>query len=149
MQIQSGRTVPLRVFLLAIYSHLYSFALRFLFIQTHTTSFSTVQLLYTEAERRKIYRKPVPTSLWFKKSLQILKSENYTQKPQWNWNWIVVNSAFGLAGLYGCEFWSRIHECTILLRFLGIILLPNTQSMAQSGTHIAILCNFWDGTFAA
>jgi hypothetical protein len=30
----------LRVFLLAIHSHLFSFALRFLLIQTHTTSYS-------------------------------------------------------------------------------------------------------------
>jgi hypothetical protein len=29
-----------KVFLLAIHSHLYSFALRFLFLQTHATSYS-------------------------------------------------------------------------------------------------------------
>jgi hypothetical protein len=32
------KTEVLRVFLRAIHSHLYSFALRFLFLQTHTTS---------------------------------------------------------------------------------------------------------------
>jgi hypothetical protein len=44
------RTKVLKVFLLAIHSHLYSFALRFLFLQTHATSYSfysSVQLLYT------------------------------------------------------------------------------------------------------
>ncbi len=34
------QTKVLRVFLLAIHSHLYSFALRFLFLQTHATSYS-------------------------------------------------------------------------------------------------------------
>jgi hypothetical protein len=43
------QTKVLRVFLLAIHSHLYSFALRFLFLQTHAT---------------------IPSSLWFKKSIQ-------------------------------------------------------------------------------
>ncbi len=39
-----GRKV-LRVFLLAILSHLYSFALRFLIIQTHATSYSFYSVL--------------------------------------------------------------------------------------------------------
>jgi hypothetical protein len=34
------QTKVLRVFLLAIKIHLYSFALRFLFLQTHATSYS-------------------------------------------------------------------------------------------------------------
>jgi hypothetical protein len=34
------QTKVLRVFILAIHSHLYSFALRFIFLQTHTTSYS-------------------------------------------------------------------------------------------------------------
>jgi hypothetical protein len=46
------QTKVFRVFLLAIQSHLYSFALRFLFLQTHATSyrFFTV-LLYTVKEK--------------------------------------------------------------------------------------------------
>jgi hypothetical protein len=51
------QTKGLRVFLLAIHSHLYSFALRFLFLQTfyassyiflqtHTTSYIFPQLIY-------------------------------------------------------------------------------------------------------
>jgi hypothetical protein len=43
------RTKVLRVFLLAIHSHLYSFALRCLFIQTHATSYcfySSVTVLH-------------------------------------------------------------------------------------------------------
>jgi hypothetical protein len=43
------QTKVLRVFLLAIHSHLHSFALRWLFLRTHTTSYvlriSTAQLL--------------------------------------------------------------------------------------------------------
>jgi hypothetical protein len=34
------QTIVFRVFLLAIHNHLYSFALRFLFLQTHATSYS-------------------------------------------------------------------------------------------------------------
>ncbi len=42
----------LRVFLLAIKSYLYSFALRFLFLQTHATSYSFHSaLLYTVKEK--------------------------------------------------------------------------------------------------
>jgi hypothetical protein len=46
------QTKVLRVFLLAIHSHLYSFAFRFIFLQTHATSyvFLRVYLLYTKKE---------------------------------------------------------------------------------------------------
>ncbi len=50
------QTKVLRVFLLAIHSHLYSFALRYLFLQTHTTSY--VKLMYSvhcKGERRKTW----------------------------------------------------------------------------------------------
>jgi hypothetical protein len=41
-----------RVFLLAVQGHLYSFALRFIFLQTHATSYSFYSvLLYTEKEK--------------------------------------------------------------------------------------------------
>jgi hypothetical protein len=42
------QTKVLRVFLLVILIHLYSFALRFLFLQTHATSYS-----FCKGERRK------------------------------------------------------------------------------------------------
>jgi hypothetical protein len=42
----------LKVFLLAIQSHFYNFALRFLFLQTHATSYSFYSaLLYTVKEK--------------------------------------------------------------------------------------------------
>jgi hypothetical protein len=45
-------TKVLRVFLLAIRSHLFSFAWRFLFLQTHATSYSFCSvLLYTVKEK--------------------------------------------------------------------------------------------------
>jgi hypothetical protein len=49
------QTKVFSVFLLAIHSHLYSFALRFLVLQTHTTSYrfySSVTVHY-KGERRK------------------------------------------------------------------------------------------------
>ncbi len=71
----------LRVFLIAIHSHLYSFALRFLVLQTHATSYSFCRvLLYTvkETGEKKPELKTTPPSLWFKKSIQ--KPQNYAQK---------------------------------------------------------------------
>jgi hypothetical protein len=59
-----------RVFLLAIHRHLYSFALRFLFLQTHATSYSFYSsvTVYTIKEKGgRPDRKPHPPSLWFKK----------------------------------------------------------------------------------
>jgi hypothetical protein len=56
------QTKVLRVFMLAIHIHVYSFALRFLFLQTHTTSNSFFSvLLYTVKEKEGKYnRKPHP-----------------------------------------------------------------------------------------
>ncbi len=89
------QTKVLRVFLLAIHSHLYSFALRFLFLQTHATSYnfysSVTQLLSTVKENgREPDRKPNPLPSWFKKSRN-LKSESpqdYAQKPQRNCTYV-------------------------------------------------------------
>jgi hypothetical protein len=48
------QTKVLRVFLLAIHSHLYSFALRFLFLQTDASSYSFYNaLLYTVKQKGK------------------------------------------------------------------------------------------------
>ncbi len=67
------QTKVLKVFLLAIQSHLYSFALRFLSLKTHATPYSFYSaLLYTicKEERRKNWYKTTPYSLGFKKSMQ-------------------------------------------------------------------------------
>ncbi len=54
----------LRVFLLAIHSHLYSFALRFIFLQTHATSyiFYSSVTVHCKGERRKTWQKTKPPS---------------------------------------------------------------------------------------
>jgi hypothetical protein len=59
------QTKALRVFLLAIQSHFYSFALRFLFLQIHATSYSFYNvLLYTVQEKGgKPDRKPHPIAI--------------------------------------------------------------------------------------
>jgi hypothetical protein len=56
------QTNVLRVFLLAVQSHFHSLALRFLFLQTHATSYSFCsKLLYTIKEKGgKPDRKPHP-----------------------------------------------------------------------------------------
>ncbi len=53
------------------HTHLYSFALRFLFIQTHTTSYSVCK-----GDRRKTDRKPYPIPYGLRNPYKNLKSEN-------------------------------------------------------------------------
>ncbi len=64
-------TKVLRVFLLAIHSHLYSFALRFIFLQTHATSYSFYSsvTVHCKGERKNPDRKPNPLPVWFKTSI--------------------------------------------------------------------------------
>jgi hypothetical protein len=62
-----------------LFSHLYSFALRFLFLQTHAVS--------VKRKRGKIDRKHYPLPYRVRNPYRTLKSENsqdYVQKPQWN-----------------------------------------------------------------
>ncbi len=92
----------LKIFLLAIQSHLYSYASRFLVLQIHATSYSfNSALLYTVKEEggkpdRKLH--PLPYAL--RKPYRNLKSENsqdYAQKPQRNCTF--MKSASGLCKL--------------------------------------------------
>jgi hypothetical protein len=74
-------TKVFRVILLVLHSHLYSFALRFLFLQIHATSYS-----FCKEERRITDRKPYPLPYGLRNPYRNLKSENsqdYAQKPQW------------------------------------------------------------------
>ncbi len=83
------QTKVLRVFFLVIHSHLYSFALRFLFLQTHATS-------YGFRKGEKPYRKPHPLPYGLRNPYKNIKSENSqddAQKPQWNCRF--MNSAWG------------------------------------------------------
>jgi hypothetical protein len=71
------QTKVLKVFLLAIHSHLYSFPLRFLFFKlTQPLTVSTVQLLYTVKEKGgKPDRKPCPLPYGLRNPYRGLKSE--------------------------------------------------------------------------
>ncbi len=103
-----------KVFLFAIHSQLYSFALRFLFLQTYAIRnllgissnlhkllricISTVTLLCIVKEKGgKSYRKPCSFFYVLRKPYRIIKSEDsqdYAQQPQPNC--IFMNSASGL-----------------------------------------------------
>jgi hypothetical protein len=76
------QTKDLRIFLLAIQSHLYSFALRFLFLQTYGTSYSFCSaLLYTVKEKGgKPDRKPHPLPRNSYRNLKSENSQNYAPK---------------------------------------------------------------------
>ncbi len=99
--------------LLAIHSQLYSFALRFLFLQTHATS--TVKLQYTVKEKgRKPDRKPYPLPYGLRnpyRNLKSLNSEDYAQKPQRNcmfMNLASVQYTRGKSNWYGCTLTAKI-----------------------------------------
>jgi hypothetical protein len=74
------QTKVLRVFLHAIHSHLYSFALRFPFLQTQATSnsFYSSVTVHCKGERRKTYGLKVPKCeiliSWILKVFFIMKS---------------------------------------------------------------------------
>jgi hypothetical protein len=58
------QTKVFRVLLLVLHTHLYNFALRFLFLQTHTTSYSfySVSVSTLQEKGEKPDRKPHPLS---------------------------------------------------------------------------------------
>jgi hypothetical protein len=72
------QTKIFRVFLVAIQSHLYSFAFRFLFLQTHATCYSFYSaLLFTIKEKGgEPDRKPHPFLYGLRNPYRNLKSEN-------------------------------------------------------------------------
>jgi hypothetical protein len=65
------QTKVLRVFLLIIHNHLYSFALRFLFLKTHATSSS-----FCKEKEEKPDGKPHPLPYGLRNPFRNLKSEN-------------------------------------------------------------------------
>ncbi len=121
----------LRVFLLAIHSHIYSFALRFLFLQTHATSYSYYSsvTVHCKGERRKTWQKTIPpSSLWFKKSLQkppvFENSQDYAQKPQQK---LSVHE-FGFISQWWCVY--AIMFCTRKIH----------ERMKMTGLSHALMC---------
>ena len=108
-----------RLFLLVIHSHLYSFALRFLFLQTHATSYSFYStLLYTVKEKGgKPDRKPYPLPYSVRNPYRNLKFENsqdYAQKPQQNCTFMnsasCVWSVLALRTLF-CTMYKHYFPC--------------------------------------
>jgi hypothetical protein len=88
----------LRVFLLANHSHLYSFAVRFLLLQTQATfySFYSVSLYTVKDKGGKPDRKPYPLPYGLRNPYRNLKSENsqdYARKPRRSCTF--MNSASG------------------------------------------------------
>ncbi len=99
---------PLWVFLLAIHSHLYSFApwYFYFFKFTQPLKVSIVQLQYTVKEKeRKSDRKPYPPSLWFLKSIK---------KPQvWEFTRFCPESSIKLS-VHEFGFWTtNIRNMTV------------------------------------
>jgi hypothetical protein len=76
------QTKILRVFILAVRRHLYSFDLKFLFLQTHATSYSFLSaLLYTVKEKGgKPDRRPHPLPYGFRNPYRNLKCGETSKK---------------------------------------------------------------------
>jgi hypothetical protein len=78
--VQEIQTKVIRVFILAISSHLYSFGLRFLFLQTHATSYkfySSATVQYTVKEKGgKPDRKTHTPPFGIRNPCRNIKSEN-------------------------------------------------------------------------
>jgi hypothetical protein len=70
------KTKILGVFLFVIHSHLYSFALRFLFLQTHATSYYFYSNVTVKEKGGKPERKPYPLPYVLREPYRHLKSEN-------------------------------------------------------------------------
>jgi hypothetical protein len=112
------QTKILRVLLLAIHSHLYSFTNRIIFLQTHATSY--VKLLYTVKEKGgKLDRKPYPLHYGLRNPNRNLKSEisqDYTQKPRRNctfMNWAFEKESH-IVGFWFCPaLWMCTCVCII------------------------------------
>jgi hypothetical protein len=110
------QTKDLRIFLLAIQSHLYSFALRFLFLQTHVTSYSFCSALlyvYTVKEKGgKPDRKPHP--------FQEIHTETSRLRPEKPKE--IVRHEFGFFLVYttGLTTWRATLKMLKIMRALSI-----------------------------
>ncbi len=85
-------------------SHLYSFALRFLFLKTHATSYSLYSsvTVHCKEVRKKTWQKTIPPSLLFKNPYRNLKSEN-SQVKLGNFTKIVQCTFMNLAIVQFCN----------------------------------------------
>ncbi len=86
----------LTVFHHAVHSHLYSFALRFLFLQTHATSYSYYSSVTVTLKEKggKPDRKPypLPYGLRIHKYFKSENSKDYAKKPQRNCTFMTLTS---------------------------------------------------------
>ncbi len=108
-EIQTKVLIRVSSLLPVIHCHLYIFALRILFLQTHATSYSFYSsvTVHCKGDRRKTWLKtwkPYPLPCDLRNLCRNIKSENfqdYAQQPQRNCTF--MNSASGL--FVGSESW--------------------------------------------
>jgi hypothetical protein len=99
------QTKVLGVFLLAIHSHLDSFALNVLFLQTHATSYSFyTALLYTVKEKGGKSTHPLPYGL--RNPYRTLKSENTRLCPETSKKLYVHEFGFWVRSQYPPTEWN-------------------------------------------
>ncbi len=93
--------IQAKVFLLVIHGHLCSFALRFLFLQTHATSYSFFSsfTVHCKGEMKKAWQKLYPLFLLFKKSIQ--------KPPVWELSISCPETSMKLY-VHESGFWSRL-----------------------------------------
>jgi hypothetical protein len=120
-----------RVFLLAIHSHLYSFALRFFFLQTHAISYSFFSVLqYTVKEKgEKPDTKPYPLPYCLRNPHRNLKSKKTLKIVPRNLKKL-YDHEFGCRSRSTGKFSSRIFDISM---FNLIFLLRQYSKRNQHG----------------
>ncbi len=108
-----SRRKVLRSFLLAIRSHLYSITLRYLFLQTHATSYSfSVELLHVHCKEENHIPFPIYSLRNPYINLKFENSLDCVQKPQLNRTFMNSASVYGLGSGHTSQ--GRIDQVDIL-----------------------------------
>jgi hypothetical protein len=135
----------------------------YFFKLTQPLTVSTVPLLYTVKEKGgKSDRKPYPLSYGLRNSYRNLKSENsqdYAQKSQWRKMYVHEFGCFCTVqctaqylrkralqrkgGFIKDEYWDGIHNRTLSLGFLGIILRVLRLEVSTLGFGLSTRCYSW------
>ncbi len=123
------QTKVLKVFLLVIQSHLYSFALRFLFLHTHATSYSFFSALYRRKEENLI-----GNHFSFKKSIQKPQVWELSRLCPGTWKKLYVHAIGFYSAILSIEgtVWNFVRSVSNICTFR----LHSQYCFVLSWTHI-------------
>jgi hypothetical protein len=124
----------LRIFLLAIHGHLYSFALRFLFlkIMQPLTYFYSSFTVHCKGDKRKTDRKPYPLPYGLRNPYRNLKSESLKLCPETSTKLLV----------HEFVFWTVLSICTECVHCCSLPKLNFTSALPQYGLSFSYITSF-------